>query len=138
MRPTKCRNQKNRGSETTAEVWQYAQGAGPWGHHQMAGNVYEWCADGYDSGAYDRYKKGDLTLPATSSGRVLRGGSWHDGLPDGFRCANCHLSPPPRPTPTTSASVLPGLPDYTLSPLLLYTLFRAALVGRAMTIRNSR
>jgi formylglycine-generating enzyme len=82
----KCRNGKNKGSDTTCNVWSYPEGCGPWGHYQMAGNVLEWCADWDDSDAYDRYKRGDLTAPSSGGSRVLRGGSWCDDRPGPFRC----------------------------------------------------
>jgi formylglycine-generating enzyme required for sulfatase activity len=47
--------------------------------------VYEWCSDWYDSGAYNRYKTGDLKAPATGNMRVFRGGSWFNNGTVRFR-----------------------------------------------------
>ena len=60
-----------------------------WGIHDMYGNVWEWCQDGYDD-----YPSGKVTdpqgLPAAQH-RVLRGGSWIDNagiLRSAFRGAD--------------------------------------------------
>ena len=104
----RCRNSKNKGNETTCGVWSYPEGCSPWGLYQMSGNVWEWCADWYDSGAYKRYKRGDLTAPSSGGGRVLRGGSRDDAYPGIFRCADRH-SCAPEGRAATSGSVWPGL-----------------------------
>ncbi len=72
----------------------YPAGASPYGCVDMAGNVWEWCEDWQDAGAYKRYAKGDLKPPASGTYRVLRGGCWFDGLPTVFRCANRDLRHP--------------------------------------------
>ena len=83
----RCRNEKNKGSERTCEVWGYPDGCSPWGLYQMSGNVLEWCADWYDSDSYSRYEGADLTAPSPGGSRVLRGGSWGGVGAGRFRCA---------------------------------------------------
>jgi formylglycine-generating enzyme required for sulfatase activity len=60
----------------TSPVGSYPGGVSPTGALDMAGNVWQWCADGYDDAVYPRYARGDLAPPASGSRRVIRGGSW--------------------------------------------------------------
>jgi formylglycine-generating enzyme required for sulfatase activity len=94
--PNKCHNWRSerethwrKRKKQTCVVWdpRYDPGCSYWGHHQMAGNVWQWCADWFDRAAYERYAKGDLTPPRTGQHRVLRGGSWRGLNPQHFRCA---------------------------------------------------
>ncbi len=64
------------GDKSTAPVGSVPRGASPYGALDLAGNVWEWCEDWYDSKAYARYARGDVALPGAGSYRVYRGGSW--------------------------------------------------------------
>jgi len=47
-----------------------------YGLHDMAGNVWEWCADWYDEGYYAQSLPENPKGPSSGTSRVLRGGSW--------------------------------------------------------------
>jgi formylglycine-generating enzyme required for sulfatase activity len=71
----------NRGK--AAEVGSMPAGASPYGALDMAGNVWEWCADWYGRTYYAASPGENPTGPAEGRQRVLRGGSW--GYPSNVR-----------------------------------------------------
>ena len=104
---TKCRNDKNRGSETTCSVWNYPEGCSPWGHYQMAGT----CGSGVRIG----------TTTTRTGG--TRGAIWHRPSLRRVCCvavrgtttiratsgARAATTPPRRPLLPLVVSALPGL-----------------------------
>ena len=66
------------GHEFTAPVGSYSENG--YGLYDMAGNVYEWCADWYDENYYRNTPVNNPLGPDSSPQRwrVLRGGSWYN------------------------------------------------------------
>jgi formylglycine-generating enzyme required for sulfatase activity/serine/threonine protein kinase len=60
----------------TLEVGSAPAGASAAGALDMAGNAWEWVADGWDPGVYKKGAQTDPLVAATGDKGVLRGGSW--------------------------------------------------------------
>ena len=65
----------------TAPVGHYEAGKSPYGVYDMAGNAWEWVADGYDENYYQHSPDRNPPGPTSDSRVVLRGGSWRSGTP---------------------------------------------------------
>ncbi len=74
--------------KSTQPVGSRPTGASPCGALDMAGNVYEWCADWEGDKYYQSAPARNPAGPATGEARVLRGGSLSCGNPADFRCAD--------------------------------------------------
>ena len=60
----------------TLPVGSFPKGASSYGCMDMAGNVAEWCLDGYDAGYYKVSSDRNPTGPEDAMLRCTRGGSW--------------------------------------------------------------
>lgn len=87
------------GYANTAPVGSFPASASPYGCLDMAGNVWEWCADWYDSGYYKvspsknpqgptKGEEVQIIAGFKMERRVLRGGSWNDLGPQILRAPN--------------------------------------------------
>jgi len=83
------------GFSFSAPVGSFPRGESPYGILDMAGNVWEWTADWYDPGYYQASAGRDPQGPAAGRDRVVRGGSWRDGM-DLIRSANRSSERPDR------------------------------------------
>jgi len=79
---------------TTAPAKHYEPNG--YGLLQMAGNVWEWCADWFSPGYYDVSATENPTGPADGTTRVMRGGSFlcHDSYCHRYRVSARSSSPP--------------------------------------------
>jgi len=83
---------RNDGYASTAPVGTYPSGASPYGCLDLAGNVWEWCADWWGKDYYASAPARNPKGPASGEHRVLRGGSWYNSAKY-VRCAE-RATPP--------------------------------------------
>jgi len=87
---TKCSNSVGAGDNgpaATSPVGSFPTGASPYGCLDMAGNVWEWCADWYSENYYTNAPAKNPIGPTTGTSRVLHGGSWGIDEQRAFRTA---------------------------------------------------
>ncbi|MCP5048815.1 MAG: SUMF1/EgtB/PvdO family nonheme iron enzyme [bacterium] len=70
-------NSSESGLKRTSPVGIFPKGVSFCGCQDMAGNVWEWCADWYDDDYYKGSPQKNPQGPLKGSGRVMRGGSWN-------------------------------------------------------------
>jgi len=79
--------------ETLAPVGTLEAGKSPFGIYDMAGNVWEWVSDWYDSDYYKNSPSQNPAGPSMGGFKVIRGGSWTSS-PRNLRSADRYWDPP--------------------------------------------
>ncbi len=79
---------QNDGFAEASPAGTFASGASPYGVLDMAGNVWEWVADWYQSDYYRVAPLSDPPGPAAGVWKVMRGGSWLEASWDGLVLAD--------------------------------------------------
>ncbi|MGC1377040.1 MAG: SUMF1/EgtB/PvdO family nonheme iron enzyme [Anaerolineales bacterium] len=74
--PSRANYQSDGDTWYTTAIDSYPAGKSPFGLYNMAGNVWEWVNDWYDSDYYQRSPLSDPQGPSTGQYRVVRGGGW--------------------------------------------------------------
>ena len=84
----RCSEKKRGDANNPVPVGMYP--ANKFGLYDMAGNVWQWCADWYDKDYYaaKAASEANPTGPSDGTARVVRGGSWFGDAITDFRCAN--------------------------------------------------
>ncbi len=71
-----CSNKSYGDAGRTAPVGSFPGGASPYGLLDMAGNVWQWCADWHVADYYKNLPNKNPQRPERARSRVVRGGSW--------------------------------------------------------------
>lgn len=81
------------GHSYTAPVDAFANGQSPYGAHNLAGNVWEWCHDNVDKQYYEKSPRRDPMGPPWQKGmrKCMRAGTWMYNVP--FYAAVTNRSP---------------------------------------------
>ena len=87
--PTRCNIWEIALFDTTPVTRYAPRGNSPYGVIDMAGNVWEWCADWYAADYYSRSPSHNPAGPVEGLFRVLRGGAWSSHRED-LRASNRH------------------------------------------------
>ena len=79
--------------EALAPVGTFENGKSPYGIYDMAGNVWEWVSDWYDTDYYKNSPQQNPEGPSTGGFKVIRGGAWNTSARN-LRSSDRYWDPP--------------------------------------------